>query len=746
MSKPARIALISLGVFVLLIVIAISIIPLFLNGTAIRNRIQADLSKSLGRPVVIGSTHVSIWSGGLVADNVSVADDPRFSTQPFLQADSVKVRVKLIPLIFSRKVEILGFTVNDPKVDLLRAADGTWNYSTLGGGNKTAGTQSSGNSALTAGHIAINNGQITVAQLVGGSAAASTHTYNNVNLDVKNFGSTAAFPFTLSASLPGEGTLNAKGTAGPINQQDTANTPFTLHLDGKHLDPLAAGLVDPSSGISGLIDSLTLDANYSGRQMHISKILVGSPHLTLAQSTAPKPKATPKQQQSSFLQNLSIDDAEISNGSLTLTTPGKSGPPAVYQQIDAKLTNLTPTTPSPFTLSAKLPGGGGVQANGKAGPYNAQDTSATPVDAHVKLDHIQLGSAGILPADAGIAGLLNLQAQVNSNGQTLQANGTGQIDGIKLARDATPSPKPLDVNFAVTKNEDSNTGQIQHATLSVGGVQLQVSGTFQSASPSTALNLKVNGQNMPIDAIEDFLPAVGVHLPQGSQLRGGTLSTDLTVSGTTASPAVSGPVHVENTELAGFDLGSKLGELSRLTGGRIGAATGPGTNIKSLSMDVHEQNSNVRTDKVDLAVAGVGTATGNGTVSANGALDYSMLLKLTGLTGAPAAAQNTSANNGGVAGLVGGLLGASGAGKNVSALGGLTSGVLSRGIPVQIGGTTAHPTFAPNLKGLTTSIGASEAQQLINQKTGRGVPGKTSPGDQAPVNQVKKALGGLLGH
>ncbi len=746
MSKLTRIVLVSIVAVIVLVVIAGLALPLFLNADSFRNRIEANLTQSLGRKVSMSKLNLSVWSGGLVAQNVTIADDPRFSTQPFLQADSVKIRVELFPLLLHREVRIKGFALDSPKVDLLRGASGTWNYSTIGStANKPAAAPANSNGplgGLTAGHIEITNGSITVGDQGNGGAAAQERNYQQVSLDIKDFGSAKAFPFELSAHLPGEGTITAKGTAGPINERDSSNTPFTVHMEAKHIDPLAAGLVDASAGISGLVDSITVDAAWTGEQLHVAKVLVGSPHMTLVQTAKPKQPTAQPAKKSTFLENLSVDDGEISNGSVTLTTPGKAGAPVVYQQISAKLSNLTPTTSSPFTLSAQLPGGGSLSANGKAGPFNQANNAATPLDAQVALKRIQLGTAGILPPDAGINGVMDLQAQVQSNGQTLQANGKAQVDGIKLARNASPSPKPLDVQFAVTKNEQANNGVIQHAVVSVGAVALNIAGTFESTGPSTAVNLKVVGNGLSIDAIEAFLPAIGVRLPQGSQLRGGTLTTSLAVTGSTAAPTIAGPVRLDNTELAGFNLGAKLGPLQQLTGGKIGAATGNGTPVRLLSMDLREAGGNIRTDKVNLEVTGIGTATGNGTVSESGALDYAMLLKLTGLSGGGHAAPAAGQSSGGLGGLAGGLGGLipGGAGKALGGAGGIGSALLSRGIPVQIGGTTSNPTFAPNLKGLVGGIGAGALQQAMPGKQGNA-PTTKNPGDQ-----LKKSLGGFLGH
>jgi AsmA protein len=76
--------------------------------------------------------------------------------------------------------------------------------------------------------------------------------------------------------------------------------------------------------------------------------------------------------------------------------------------------------------------------------------------------------------------------------------------------------------------------------------------------------------------------------------------------------------------------------------------------------------------------------------------------------------------------------GAGGAG-GLGAVGGIASGVLKNGIPVAIGGTTSNPTFAPNLRGVATGVGAGAAQQLLK--------GKQNGNQSDPLGN---ALGGLL--
>jgi AsmA protein len=251
MGKISKFVVYAIGAVIALVVLAAVCLPLFLNADRFRARIESTLTKSLGRQVTIGKLDLSIWSGGLVATNATVADDPAFSTQPFIQADSVKIGVEILPLILSRQIHIRGFSLISPKVQLLRAANGTWNYSTISKSTPSAQDADTKQAFpdLTVGHVTVENGRFTVGTqpTKGGPASAPVRVYDQVNLEVKDFGFRNSFPFTVSAKLPADGTVNLTGTAGPINEQDASATPFSGQLELKHIDPLAAGFVDVSN-------------------------------------------------------------------------------------------------------------------------------------------------------------------------------------------------------------------------------------------------------------------------------------------------------------------------------------------------------------------------------------------------------------------------------------------------------------------------------------------------------------------
>lgn len=733
MALPRRTLLIVLGSIVALIFLALISIPLFLNADAFRTRIESALTTSLGRKVTLGKLDLSVLSGSLVATDASVADDPAFSNQPFLQASKVKIGIEVLPLILSREIHITGFAIDSPKITLLRAANGTWNYSSIGGAQQNASANKDSSTLipnLTVGRVNITNGQLTVGiEPTPGAPVTPRRTYSQLNLEAKDFSFQKSFPFTVSAHLPADGTVSLNGNAGPINSKDASLTPFSANLEAKHIDPLAAGFVDATAGLTGTIDSINLQATWNGQQLHVANFVVDTPKLTLVRDNKPTTAVTPPPAPDSnnMLSTFSADHLQIKNGTLSIASPGQAKP-AVYQQLNAELTNVSPTASSPFKLSAQIPGGGSITGDGTAGPINQANASATPANAHISVTHLDLASSGIVAPEDGISGIADVDLKALSDGKTLNANVSSKIQGLRIAKNGSPSTKPVDVQLTVAQDLNTLSGQLQKAVITIGRAVINIAGTYQTTGPNTAINLKVSSDAASIDELEAFLPSVGVHLPSGSRLQGGTLTTSLNVTGTAAAPIISGPIRINNTNLAGFDLGSKLGPLSSLAG----IKSGSGTAIQSLSANVNINGGNVRTDNVSLVVPSIGSATGAGTISAAGALNYNVVLKLTGLLGGIGGKTGGAASAGGIAGqLMGMIPGGAAGGVAGGVVGNIAGAALRNGVPVAIGGTTSNPTFTPNMGGMLSGAAGSATKGAAAKPSGNS-------------NPLSNALGGLL--
>jgi AsmA protein len=545
-----------LGVLVLFIAVIV-IVPFFVNGEALRPTVEAKLSSALGRQVTLGSLSFSLLSGSLVAKNIAIADDPAFSTSPFIRAKQLNVGVQVMPLLFSHQVNITRLVIDTPAIQLIQNQAGKWNYSSIGGGTPhtetssahpqpTGGTharpeggsanpqpapqsaQPSARPDLTVGELQIKNGSATVSSV---PPTARPFVYSNVNLTVKNFSFNSSFPFDLTATLPANGSLKLTGTAGPIPASDASETPFQANLHITGLNPVAAGLIEPSQGISGVVD---------------------------------------------------VDAQTTSNGTVQTST-GK-----------------------------------------------------------IKADHLQ------------------------------------------LARTGSPSPVPIDIDYTVSNDLKSRTGRVSDIAIHAGSATAHVNGTYRFTPSAVVLDLHLAAPNLPVDQIEKLLPAFGVTIPSGSSLHGGTLTANLAVTGPATATTITGPAEIDNSNLAGFDLGSKIEGLNP-----FGAKNG-GTQIQTLKATLNSTPQTTQIQNIYGNLPQLGTATGSGTVSPSGALDFKMVATLSSSNAVGAAInQGISQGVNQVKGMLGGFLhpgGTQAASSNTN-----------KGIPLTITGTTSSPKIRANI-------------------------------------------------
>ena len=540
MKRWLRIGGIVIGILLLIVIV----LPFLINVNSFRPRVEAEATAALGRQVSVGDLSLSILSGSVGAENISIADDPAFSTSPFVTAKSLKVGVELMPLIFSKQLNVTDISLEEPQITLLKTAAGKWNFSSLG-------------------------------------AASSKH---------------AAKP---DASAP------------------------------------------PS---------------------------------------------------------FSVAKVNVNHGRLSVGKANSSAKPVVYDNVNIQVTNFSFTSQFPFQLTAQLPQSGDVKISGKAGPISAEDAAKTPFETAVKVNNMNIGALGVIDPASGIAGLANFDGTLNSNGSQAKAIGVFTGTQLKFSPKGTPGPKTVIVKHTVDLDLDKQTGTITQGDVAIGKAQAHLTGTFQAQGDTEVLNMKLNAPNMPVDELEPMLPSMGIVVPSGSQLKGGTLSADLAIVGPLDKLVITGPVRLSNTKLANFDLGSKLGSLAAFAGKSVSS---PDTTIQNASLNAHVAPEATNVDQINLNLPAIGVITGAGTVSPAGALAFKMLADLHG-------------------GMVGGLSKAVGTGNGKG------------GIPFAIEGTTSNPKFIPDMGAM---VGGLVKGELGNVAKGQ-VPG---------AKDLTKGLGGVLG-
>lgn len=538
-----------LGIIVVVLIVAALLVPLFINVDSFRPSLEKSLSSSLNRQVQIGKLDASLFSGGASATNISISDDPAFNKGPFLRASSVKIGLRLMPLIFSRQLSVTGITVENPDIVLLSNPAGKWNYSSLG-----------------------------------------------------------------------------------------------------------------------------------------------------ASSSKPKEAASDKS-----MPQISVDKFEIVDGKVRVgkSSGRKAGQEHVYDNVNLTAKNISLDSVMPFSLTANTPGGGVLKLEGQAGPLNHEDSARTPLEASIGLQHVNLASTGFLDPGSGLAGILDFDGKLKSDGTTLHSEGKAKASKLRVVKGPGEAKAPVMLDYKSDYGLESQAGTINTA-LHTGNSTTTASGTIDAKGEDTMARLKIVGKNMAVNDVEGLLPAFGVVLPSGASLQGGAVNMDMSAEGPLDRLLITGPLNISRTRLSGFNLTQKLGALAAFSGMK----SSPDTLIQTASSALRIAPEGIRADNIILDVPAIGSLTGSGVIGANNSLDFKMLLKISG-----------------------------GAGSMLGRLTTVAAAAQNKGLPFLIQGTTSNPKFLPALgNDLKTNLKGGLLGAIQGKQSGQA--------NQKP--DLKGILGGLL--
>jgi AsmA protein len=266
--------LIILGIVVAAVVILLILGATLLNVNRFKPRIQNEMQAKLGRPVTLGDLHLHLLPFSIKVDGLSVAESPSFpSSHPFATAQEVYASAGLLSLIRGNP-QINEVTLSQPRIELIRNPDGTWNFSTLGkqsASNAPASQPSttpapstgSGTSAsnapaessspgegLTLNQLKITGGQVAITDL---KAKSPRTVYNNIDVTLANFAPGKPFDLDAAIHFPGQGTeqVSFKGKVGPMGAS-AQGTPVDGQLSIEQvalagLNSIAAGSIPPNT-------------------------------------------------------------------------------------------------------------------------------------------------------------------------------------------------------------------------------------------------------------------------------------------------------------------------------------------------------------------------------------------------------------------------------------------------------------------------------------------------------------------
>ncbi len=372
--------------------------------------------------------------------------------------------------------------------------------------------------------------------------------------------------------------------------------------------------------------------------------------------------------------DISVKVLKITGARLSVGRIDSRVKPLVLDNLNFELRDFAPASIMPFTLTAKVAGGGDIQLSGKAGPIHTEDVVLTPASATLKVTHLDVNASGLMEAASGIGGLISVDGSGSSDGHGLELKGRVKADQLRLARGGSPARRPVEIDFTQKHDLQRGTGSLPREEIHVGSAVAVLTGTYVTHGESAVLNANLSGSGMPVPELEALLPALNIVLPQGSSLKGGTMTVKTAIDGPLSRLSARGFVSLDHTRLAGFDLGGKMAVIEMLAGIR----RSPDTEIETLRASFASSAESTNIADLKLVAPAIGEVTGAGVVSASHALDFKMRVAL---------------HTGGVV---------------MTALG-------QRGdttVPFMIQGTASNPVFKADVAGTVKSLAGEELKKL----------------------------------
>lgn len=204
-----------------------------------QGRILSHLSDALGRPVEVGKIQAQMgWGVSVEISGLTIADDPAFSSKPFLAASEVSADIEFIPLL-SGRARVSKLHLVKPEIQLILNAAGNLNVDSLGSNPSQAKKaepspnthkrSSLGDLSITA--LSIEDGELSFNDL---SEKASPIEVHHLDFDVTNFNAASAFDVAAKFAFPGD-TQNVEGSGklGPLLNQgvlDASAIPVAVNL------------------------------------------------------------------------------------------------------------------------------------------------------------------------------------------------------------------------------------------------------------------------------------------------------------------------------------------------------------------------------------------------------------------------------------------------------------------------------------------------------------------------------------
>jgi uncharacterized protein involved in outer membrane biogenesis len=614
-----------LGCLLVVVLGVFAMLPRLLDVNRYHDRIQAELQTRLGREVQLGQMSLGVLPPTFKVQNAVIGEDPKYNSgMAFAQTAELDIELKLQPLLH-RDVQVASLRMVRPQVELIRGADGDWNFSSIGthAQQQPKGEQ---NKPLQLDRFQIDDGTVALTDQQKQQPRAQ---YNHIDMVLSDFAPGKPFQLTVNAHLPGAGKQVVKldGRGGPIDDATLISTPFqgTLQLDQVTL-----------SGAQQYLSSQALagtDASVSGSLKFKSEAGKVSTMGTLRMDNVVahgKPLGYPIELDYNASDDLKAEVIQVSNTQLKVgTTPfvingtvnGKSTPALADLKLNAQNASVAELVKlaeaSGMTLSPGMQPSGRLSADLTArGPLSGPAVAGTLRVTQLQVKGVVANALQITlnmaPPGADLVRTLTGRITVNMNDGKLtgvdmkqQLGAIGKFSGVSNIGDGATHVSELTGTFDL-KNGLASTNDLKALTdagtiAATGTASLVNQGLDMKA---TAVLSKSNSQQVGGSAIGGMMSTAMAN-------QNGEIVVPVLVSGTIPSPKVSPDVNA----MAKMRMSNMLpsfgnpGQLTQSVMGKMGGGGGVGGALGAISGNTPgaaANNQQKNTNPAQDAVSGLG--------------------------------------------------------------------------------------------------------------------------------------------
>jgi AsmA protein len=260
-----------------LIIIALLIIPFFVDLNRYKPYMEEKVSEATGRSFHIGSDlKLSLfpWAGVSCSD-IKLGNPQGFEEKSFVTIESFEIRVKLLSLL-SKHLEVQKFILNEPQIKLIKRSDGrvNWEFSSIAAApSDSPPEKASPPPADVSGEIEAPASKLPIEKLAVGDfriikghviyhdqATGTRKAVDDFNLSLKDVSFDKPIQFDMSARMDNH-PVALKGAFGPLGNDPghgvipvdmrlNAIEQLTVAIEGTITDPIASPEIDLALTVS----------------------------------------------------------------------------------------------------------------------------------------------------------------------------------------------------------------------------------------------------------------------------------------------------------------------------------------------------------------------------------------------------------------------------------------------------------------------------------------------------------------